>query len=125
MGKMAEACAQARTVMFVSHNRAAVEALCNKSRVLQQGSVVFVGSAKDGIRHYLNNTSKSGSSSTSHIMDLGSAAGRPSRYRPHLKRVELYTEDDKPCMGELRAGAPLRAVITFHLEEPCMSFDAS
>src|ERR1700688_2335520 len=55
MGKMAEACAQARTVIFVSHNLAAVEALCNKAIVLQQGSVVFTGSAKDGIKYYLHN----------------------------------------------------------------------
>jgi lipopolysaccharide transport system ATP-binding protein len=125
MGKMAEACAQSRTVIFVSHNLAAVEALCNKSIVLQNGSVVFTGSAKDGIKYYLHNVSSVGSSTTSHIVDLSSAPGRSARYRPQLKRVELYTEDDKPCLGELRAGAPLKAVITFHLDEPCISFDAS
>jgi lipopolysaccharide transport system ATP-binding protein len=125
MGKMAEACAEARTVIFVSHNLAAVEALCNKAIVLQQGSVVFTGSAKDAIHFYLHNLSNVGTAPTSHIVDLHSAAGRPARYRPMLKRVELYTEDDKPCVGELRAGAPLKAVIHFNLDEPCMSFDAS
>ena len=125
MGKMAEACAQARTVIFVSHNLAAVEALCNKGIVLQQGSVAFTGSAKEAIQFYLHNLSTAGPTSTSHIVDLSSASGRSARYRPLLKRVELYTEDDKPCMGELRAGAPLKAVIHFHLEEPCMNFDAS
>src|SRR5262249_36304790 len=30
LGKMAEACSQSRTVLFVSHNLAAVEALCNR-----------------------------------------------------------------------------------------------
>jgi len=125
MGKMAEACAQARTVIFVSHNLAAVEALCNKGIVLQHGSVAFTGSAKEAIQFYLHNLSTVGAATTSHIVDVSSSAGRSPRYRPQLKRVELYTEDDKPCLGELRAGASLKAVIHFHLDEPCMNFDAS
>jgi homopolymeric O-antigen transport system ATP-binding protein len=125
MGKMAEACAQARTVIFVSHNLAAVEALCNKAIVLEHGSVVFTGSPKEAIQFYLHNLSTPGTPPTSHIVDLSSAAGRSARHRPLLKRVELYTKDDRPCVGELRAGAPLKAVIHFHLEEPCMNFDAS
>ena len=125
MGKMAEACEQARTVIFVSHNLAAVEALCNKGVVLQQGSVVFTGSAKDAVQYYMHNVSTVGAATTSHIVDLGAASGRPAKYRPQLTRVELYTVDDKPCVGELRAGAPLKAVIHFNLEEPCLSFDAS
>ena len=125
LGKMAEACAAARTVIFVSHNLAAVEALCNKAIVLQQGSVVFSGSAKDAIQFYMHNLSTPGAASTSHIIDLSVAEGRSSRHRPFLKKVELYTENDIPLNGELRAGAPLKAVIHFHLEEPCMSFDAS
>lgn len=125
LGKMAEACAQARTVVFVSHNLAAVEALCNKAIVLHQGSVMFSGSAKDAVQYYLHELSSAGPATTSHLVDLSSAAGRPSRYRPQLKKLELYTEDNKPLSGELRAGGPLKAVIHFHLEEPCLSFDAS
>jgi lipopolysaccharide transport system ATP-binding protein len=125
LGKMAEACAQARTVIFVSHNLAAVEALCNKAIVLHQGSVMFSGSAKDAVQYYLHDLSHAGPATTSHIVDLGAAPGRPSRYRPQLKKLELYTEDNRPLVGELRAGGPLKAVIHFHLEEPCLSFDAS
>jgi lipopolysaccharide transport system ATP-binding protein len=125
LGKMAEACAQARTVLFVSHNLAAVEAFCSKAIVLQQGVVVFSGTAKDAIQYYLQSLSSEGGTLTSHIMDLGSAAGRSAKYRPLLKQVELYTDNDKPFRGELRVGAPLKAVIHFQLEEPCSHFDAS
>ena len=124
LGKMAEACAQARTVIFVSHNLAAVEALCTKAVVLQQGSVVFNGTAKEAIQYYLHGVSTEGSAAKSHIVDLSSAAGRSSRHRPMLTRVELYSADDKPLVGELRVGAPLRVVIHFNLEEPCSRFDA-
>lgn len=125
LGKMAEACEQARTVIFVSHNVAAVESLCKKAIVLQQGRVAFSGAAKDAVAYYLRGLSGSGSAPVSHIVDLGSVPGRSVNYRPQLKGLELYTKDDEPVVGELRLGSPLKAVIHFHLDEPCMSFDAS
>jgi lipopolysaccharide transport system ATP-binding protein len=125
LGKMAEACARARTVFFVSHNLAAVESLCNRGIVLQQGAVVFNGGAKEAIQYYLHNISGEGSHQNSHVLDLSSAAGRSPKYRPQLKRLELYTEDDRPLSGELPVGAPLKAVIHFNLEDSCTSFDAS
>lgn len=125
LGKMAEACTQNRTVLFVSHNLAAVEALCNKAIVLQQGRVTFSGTAKDAIKFYLQTVSSDGLRPDSHIVDLTEAPGRPAKYRPQLKRLELYTDDDRPLVGELPVGAPLKAVITVNLEEPCTSFDAS
>lgn len=125
LGKMAEACHQNRTVLFVSHNLAAVEALCNKGLVLQHGRAVFSGTAKEAIQFYLQNVSGEGAPSSSHIVDLSKAAGRVAKYRPQLKRVELYTENEQPLTGELPVGGPLKAIITIGLEEPCTSFDAS
>jgi len=125
LGKMAEACSRQRTVLFVSHNLAAVEALCNRGVVLQQGRVVFEGATKDAIQYYLTNVSGEGSLSGNYIADLSNAPGRSPKYRPHLKRLELYTEEGRPLTGELPVGAPLKAVITFQLDEPCTSFDAS
>lgn len=125
LGKMAEACTKKRTVLFVSHNLAAVEALCNKGIVLQQGRVVFTGTAKEAIQFYLQNLSVEGPHSCSHVIDLRNAAGRVPKYRPHLKRLELFTLDGAPVAGEVSLGAPLKALITFDLEEQCTSFDAS
>jgi lipopolysaccharide transport system ATP-binding protein len=125
LGKMAEACSRQRTVLFVSHNLAAVEALCNRGVVLQQGHVVFNGTSKDAIQYYLTNLSGDGFHSSSYVSDLSTAPGRSPKYRPHLKQLELYTEEGRPLTGELPVGASLKAVITFQLDEPCTSFDAS
>ena len=125
LGKMAEACKQNRTVLFVSHNLAAVEALCNRGLVLQHGRAVFSGTAKESIQFYLQNVSGEGAPSSSHTVDLGNATGRLAKYRTHLKRLQLYTENDQPLTGELPVGGPIKAVITVDLEEPCTSFDAS
>jgi homopolymeric O-antigen transport system ATP-binding protein len=51
-----------RTVLFVSHNMAAVQNLCPKSILLQNGEVVKIGETNDVISYYLahqNKTSKS------------------------------------------------------------------
>ena len=42
-----------RTVLFVSHNMAAVKQLCTKAIVLENGSVVFEGNTNAGIEYYL------------------------------------------------------------------------
>jgi len=125
LGKMAEAGSQNRTVLFVSHNLAVVEALCNKAIVLQQGRIVFSGTAKDAVRFYLQNISNEGTQFSTNRIDLSRSPGRVAKYRPHLKRLELFTEDDQPHTGEIRVGGSLKALITFNLEEPCASFDAS
>lgn len=46
-----------RTVLFVSHNMAAVRNLCKSGIVLKDGLMDFIGSANDAIHHYLNETS--------------------------------------------------------------------
>ena len=64
LGKMGDISkGEGRTVLFVSHNMAAVDALCHKSMVLKNGEKVFEGSQKDGLKYYLSqqsplNTSK-------------------------------------------------------------------
>ncbi|TXB65419.1 ATP-binding cassette domain-containing protein [Vicingus serpentipes] len=43
-----------RTVLFVSHNMAAVENLCKKSILLQNGEVIMTGDTNNVIAHYLS-----------------------------------------------------------------------
>lgn len=52
LGKIGEVAGSGRTVLFVSHNAATVEALCRRGIVLKQGKVDFDGSQTDALRHY-------------------------------------------------------------------------
>jgi len=45
---------EGRTVLFVSHNMAAVKSLCTRGLVLEHGKVVFEGEIIDSINTYLN-----------------------------------------------------------------------
>ena len=46
---------QGRTVLFVSHNMAAIKDLCNKSVLLKNGQLEKTGSTNEIVRHYLSN----------------------------------------------------------------------
>ncbi len=59
LGKMKEVSQQGRTVIFVSHNLVAVKSLCTKGIVMDQGKLVFSGSADEAVESYMNtNASK-------------------------------------------------------------------
>ena len=58
IGKMNDvAQSEGRTVLFVSHNMAAVKNLCTRGVVLQNGQLVYDGSTDDAVNYYLNNSS--------------------------------------------------------------------
>jgi len=54
LGKMENVAKRGRTVLFVSHNMAAVENLCQRGIVLNQGYNVFMGSSDQAITFYLS-----------------------------------------------------------------------
>ena len=61
IGKMQDISRQGgRTVLFVSHNMAAIKQLCTKTIVLEFGSVVFEGNTNDGIEYYLQSNQYDG-----------------------------------------------------------------
>lgn len=61
LGKMKDVSGEGRTILFVSHNMAAVKSLCMKGIVLEKGCHVFSGSQHDAIKYYQkeNNTNTS------------------------------------------------------------------
>ena len=124
LGKMDGVAKDGRTVLFVSHNMAAVEHLCKKVFMLQDGKTVFSGRPKESIDYYLRSLSGTGPSK-SHIVSLTATSGRPPACRPLLKRLELFTDEGRPLDGNLKIGASLKAYIYFTLENPTSNFDAA
>jgi homopolymeric O-antigen transport system ATP-binding protein len=53
LGKMGEVAAEGRTVVFVSHNLAIIQALCRRAVLLQRGEVLADGPVADTIDRYL------------------------------------------------------------------------
>jgi lipopolysaccharide transport system ATP-binding protein len=57
LGKMKDIGEQGRTVLFVSHNMAAIQRLCSKAIYLDLGQIKQVGSSGDVIQAYLSGSS--------------------------------------------------------------------
>jgi lipopolysaccharide transport system ATP-binding protein len=55
LGKMSDVAHEGRTVLFVSHNMAAVENLCSRGIVLEKGCVTFAGRQIEAIEYYVAN----------------------------------------------------------------------
>ena len=61
LGKMGDVSkGEGRTVLFVSHNMAAVKTLCNKGLLLENGRLSSVGEIEDLIDVYINSDKKNG-----------------------------------------------------------------
>ena len=59
LGRMRDVANTGRTVLFVSHNMAAVSSLCSKAMVLWEGQVEYpLGNVEDGVQKYLTQVHK-------------------------------------------------------------------
>ena len=83
IGKMQDVSkGEGRTVLFVSHNMAAVRNLCQKGIVLSDGMTDFMGTADEAINHYLN-------SATSQIEGQKLMTDSIKRCKSYLKIHEI------------------------------------
>jgi lipopolysaccharide transport system ATP-binding protein len=105
LGKMDEVSRQeGRTVLFVSHNLAAVAEMAHRALLLDSGSVAVDGSVGAALSAYLSRGSK----------EAGYARPYDNRHiSPHISRIELLTSDPN---GVHRFNEPL--AIKFWIRHP-------
>jgi lipopolysaccharide transport system ATP-binding protein len=123
LGKMSEVSRSGRTVVFVSHNVAAIQSLCTTGLVLREGRLCFRGSVKEALQCYHSSFFEQHEHNGSFSFDLVGAKTRRSTPFPLLRRLELFSTDDSPPLGGIAIGAPLRLRITFHLSKLAASCD--
>ena len=78
-----------RTVLFVSHNMAAVKNLCTSLTVLENGKSVFSGNVIEGIEFYLSNQSKLANTKLKDRKD------RKGSGDVLFSKIELFNEKEK------------------------------
>jgi lipopolysaccharide transport system ATP-binding protein len=118
LGKMGEVSRQGRTVLFVSHNMAAIENLCNRGVVLEHGRVIFEGRTNEAIQEYVRGAQTSGRDSTSDVIDLRSARRKSSEHRSLITTLHVQTDNNEPVRGGVQIGASLVLRLLFRLEKP-------
>lgn len=95
LGKMGEVSDEGRTVLFVSHNMAAMQHLCKRCCVLDHGTVRFDGTTQNAIREYL---APEDGRSVSKVLGIYELSDRENRYLPNtliIKRVRLLNSEDQ------------------------------
>jgi lipopolysaccharide transport system ATP-binding protein len=94
---------EGRTVLFVSHNMAAVKSLCTKGIVLKNGQLDFSGTQLEAVQHY--QSAQSASASFVHEGELDQAPGNQ-----HIKLLRFQA---KPLEGETLS---ISSGLTFEVE---------
>jgi lipopolysaccharide transport system ATP-binding protein len=105
LGRIGNISRSGRTVLFVSHDVASIEALCTRGLVLNHGRVVFDGSQSDAIEHYASLRAAGAKSLDARTDRVGSGQVRVSA-------IELRDPSGLP-MASARSGKPLEVVLQF------------
>ncbi|HEY7443117.1 MAG TPA: Wzt carbohydrate-binding domain-containing protein, partial [Vicinamibacterales bacterium] len=108
LGKMRDVSASGRTVLFVSHNMAAIESLCNRCLYISDGQTVGLGPPHELIGRYLS----AEVAPQSAVRGLESHPGRPGRYDPMMRRVTLVGDGDAP-RAMIRMGGGLSVCVDY------------
>lgn len=85
---------EGRTVLFVSHNMAAVQNLCTRGIVMKNGSIDFVGEIEDSILHYLEESKQ--------IADLEITNDRQGSGIVKIKKLSIFgtNQNSLPQVGK-------------------------
>ena len=90
LGKMKDVAGQGRTVLFVSHNMAAVSSLCTRGILMESSQVALTGGVSEVVSRYLK--SSEGGSDVVEWLDPSTAPGNSSI---RVLRVSVLNPDKK------------------------------
>jgi len=93
LGKMGDVASEGRTVLFVSHNMAAVENLCQSAVALEDGGIANRGRTEEVIAAYVD------SMSDSQQADLRSVRGRMGNGKVRITGIRTCDDSGKPVTG--------------------------
>ena len=99
LGKMSDVAHEGRTVLFVSHNMAAMQSLCTHGVFMQKGRVVVDGSINEAVSAYLRTVEQF------QTADLATRTERGGKGPLRLTGIQV-THPDRPLSGSLVAGGP-------------------
>lgn len=106
LGRMGQVAGEGRTVLFVSHNMAVMQALCRRGILLEHGRVVHDGTIQEAVSRYLRNLEQSMTS------DVRDRRDRSGWHEVNLVQIQIGGGIDGD--GTLVTGAP--ASFTFELD---------
>ncbi|MFL5787229.1 MAG: ABC transporter ATP-binding protein [Flavisolibacter sp.] len=121
LGKMEEISRQeGRTILFVSHNLAAVSRLCNRAIVLRSGEKVFDGNVANAIDHYTKSFSSVVNREQLAVFDLKNHPNKVNASEG-IQKAKMYVDD---LLSELFIpGSTLKVVIEYYINSALIDPD--
>jgi lipopolysaccharide transport system ATP-binding protein len=125
LGKMGEVAREGRTVIFVSHNMAAIQKLCSRAIWLREGQIACSGDPGTVVGDYLESTSRIKADEALHYPGFLYHAERPTDQGQgaYITSLQLLDGDDVP-LTEGATWDPLRFRIGFEVIRGFRSFSA-
>lgn len=109
LGKMENIATDGRTILFVSHNMAAITSLCVTGLLLGQGQVILQGTIYDVVQQYIQSIETVKSTSLEHRRDR---SGNGS-----IKITDIQIENFSPH-DVIRSSSRLKVTINYQSENP-------
>jgi hypothetical protein len=114
MGKMGAVASGGHTVLFVSHNTAAIEALCDRGVVLENGCVAFCGNQAEAVAQYHRASAGTGGEGR-----FSPAAGREPGAPPRARIVGATIANlESGEIGQVPAGGRVQVRVDCFASEP-------
>ena len=101
LGKMGDVARTGRTVLFVSHNMAVIQTLCERGICLQRGNIIADSSVSKAVETYLSTIEQF------NMVSLTERTDRSGKGDVKLIGVEITNGDDKE-IGIIKAGGPAK-----------------
>ena len=115
IGKMNDLSAkQGRTVLFVSHNMAAVKSLCNKGIILEKGRLEFQGDSIDTTIDVYNNIGGIGKLPTPSLW-LNDGKFYNKNFTP--TRMEILNMKNEAIIEDIKYDEDFKILVTFDVDE--------
>jgi lipopolysaccharide transport system ATP-binding protein len=110
--RMGQVAGEGRTVLFVSHNLAAIKSLCTRAILLQNGKLVADGPVEETVTRYLDLTWPLSSDGT-----VPDSEGRSGTGQALLRRVAI-TDHAGKHVERILLGQPFRITCAYEVREP-------
>jgi lipopolysaccharide transport system ATP-binding protein len=121
LGKMRDVTREGRTVIFVSHNLAAVRSLCPRALVLTKGRLAFDGPTEDAVHQYLGHASGEPSAAVVEGEKLALHIGKTRLYsdEPFFECTRIAVLDDEglPCSA-FNSDEEIAIAVDYHVFRP-------
>jgi lipopolysaccharide transport system ATP-binding protein len=125
LGKMQDVTQQGRTVVFVSHNLAAVRSLCSRAVLLEKGRLLFDGDTDEAVERYLG---RGGGDREAAVVEGDRLEERVAKRRLYgseplfrCDRISVLDETGFPA-SSFRSDEDVRIAVDYTVVRPVPSF---